>query len=125
MKKLLDAVNNRFMRLGMLAVIGPLADVPPGIPLPPAGGLPNGLTLEILRKWLETISIFMMWAGVVIAVIFIVWGGIGFMLAGGNAEKAGKAKTRLFNGIIGALIVLGVGLILRTVAALVAGGALV
>lgn len=105
--------------------MGPLADQTTNKVGSPTNQIPgNGVTLDInvLEKYLENIANFMVTAGVLIAVIFIIWGGIGFMMAGGNSEKAGKAKTRLFNGIIGALIVLGVGLILRTLSHLVTQG---
>lgn len=88
------------------------ADLPPG----------QEVTLSKLSIWIRNIADFLIGIGIVVAVIFIVWGGIGFMMAGGDTEKAGVAKTRLWNGIIGALIVLGVGLILRTLNSLVLNG---
>ena len=42
-----------------------------------------------------------------------------YMMAGDDTAKSGAAKTRIFNGIIGALVVLAVGLILQTLAAVV------
>jgi hypothetical protein len=56
---------------------------------------------------------------VIIAVIFIVWGGMMYMMAGDDAAKSGAAKSRIVNGIIGALVVLAVGLILQTLASIV------
>ena len=41
------------------------------------------------------------------------------MMAGDDTAKSGAAKTRIVNGIIGALVVLAVGLILQTLASLV------
>ncbi len=57
--------------------------------------------------------------GVVIGVIFIAYGGITYMLAGDNAESATKAKDRVKNGLIGVGIVLGVGVLIQTVQAIV------
>lgn len=82
----------------------------------------DGITIGTLETWIRNIANFLISVGVVVAVIFIVWGGLAFMFAGGNTEKAEKAKTRLWNGVIGALIVLGVGLIIRTIDKLVFRG---
>ncbi len=83
--------------------------------------LPTGteLTLTKIQQLIETVANWLMIIGVVIAVIFIIWGGIKYMTAGGDEKKSGAAKTSIFNGIIGAAVILGVGVILRTTAALV------
>ncbi|MEK7583171.1 MAG: pilin [Patescibacteria group bacterium] len=73
------------------------------------------INLETLTTWVENIATFLLYIGGVVAVIFLLWGGITYMMAGGDPEKADKAKTRLLNGVIGALIVLGVGVILNTI----------
>ena len=73
-------------------------------------------------EWIDNIANFLLYVGAVLAVIFIIWGGITYMFAGGNSEKAEKAKTRIWNGIIGALIVLGVGVIINTLTYLVGSG---
>ncbi len=85
---------------------------------------PNGVTVTLttVTGWIYRIANILISVGVAIAVIFIIWGGISYMFAGGDAEKAGKAKTRLWNGVIGALIVLGSGLIIRTILTLVQTG---
>jgi len=79
--------------------------------------LPDGKPINIntLEAWIERISVFMLYVGGTLAVIFIIWGGISYMVAGGNEEKVTKARTRLKSGIIGAAIILGVGLILQTI----------
>src|SRR3989344_823781 len=52
----------------------------------PGGGDPIGLsTLEL---WIRNIANFLISVGVVVAVIFIIWGGLAFMFAGGDTEKA-------------------------------------
>ena len=66
------------------------------------------------------IARFLIVVGVVLAVIFIVWGGIMYMVAGGDETKAEEAKSRIMNGVIGAAVVLAVGVILQTVAGLIA-----
>ncbi len=86
-----------------------------------AVNLPTGteLTLTKVQQLIETLANWLIIIGVVIAVIFIIWGGIKYMASGGDAAKAKEATTAIRNGVIGAAVVLGVGVILRTTAALV------
>lgn len=86
-------------------------------PTPPISG--NAIDLSEIQRIIETIARFLIIVGVIIAVIFIIWGGIMYMTAGGDDAKAGDAKKRILNGVIGAAVVLGVGVILQTVAGLV------
>lgn len=101
------------------ALFAPLAALAQSInqPTVPIGG--TAVTLGDITDWVQTIATTLMGVAVFIAIIFIVWGGITYMAAGGDEAKAGEAKKRILNGIIGAAVVLGVGLILQTVAALV------
>ena len=90
-----------------------------GLPTPtsPYAGAP--ITLVDIQGLIETVARFLILISVVVAVIFIVWGGMMYMMAGDDAAKSGAAKSRIVNGIIGALVVLAVGLILQTLASLV------
>mgnify|MGYP001599278455 CR=1 FL=1 len=97
-------------RLKQLAYAG-FALVPPGLPVT---GAP--ITLSEIQARIQTIAQFLIVVSMVIAVIMIVYGGIRWMLAPDDS-KAAKAIIR--NGIIGAAIVLAVGVILQTVAGLV------
>lgn len=90
-------------------------------PTSPYRGTP--LTLSTIQGLVETVARFLILISVVIAVIFIVWGGVMYMMAGDDTTKSGAAKTRIVNGIIGALVVLAVGLILQTLASIVNFGA--
>jgi len=42
----------------------------------------------------------------VVAVIYLVWGGVTYVTAGGDAEKAGKGRTTITNAIIGIVIII-------------------
>mgnify|MGYP003393300222 CR=1 FL=1 len=84
---------------------------------PVSGGA--GVNLANLRDIITNIARFLIAISLVIAVIFIIWGGIKYMTAGSDATKAGDAKSTIFNGIIGALIVLAVGVILQTLSGFV------
>ena len=83
-----------------------LALVPAGQPL---GG--SAVTLDTAQNILSTIAQFLIIIGMVIAVIMIVYGGIRWMIASDPTE----AKKIVVNGIIGAAIVLAVGIILQTI----------
>lgn len=87
-------------------------------PVPPLTG--NAITLAEIQDKIEQIARFLIIVGVILAVIFIIWGGIAYMFAGGDETKSTAAKERIKNGIIGAAVVLAVGVILQTVAGLIA-----
>jgi len=89
-----------------------------GFALAPAGLPVTGspVTLSEIQDRIQTIAQFLIVVSMVIAVIMIVYGGIRWMLAPDDS-KAAKAIIR--NGIIGAAIVLAVGVILQTVAGFV------
>lgn len=89
------------------------------LPLPTSPYAGQPVTLQDIRGLIETVARFLILISVVIAVIFIVWGGMMYMMAGDDTAKSGAAKTRIVNGIIGALVVLAVGLILQTLATVV------
>ena len=57
----------------------------------------------------------MLYAGGTLAVIFLTWSGIAYFLAGGDKAKIDSAKKTLKAGLIGALIVFGIGTILKTI----------
>ena len=94
-----------------------LAQLP--LPTNPVAGA-TGLTLDEIRTLIESVARFVILISVVVAVIFIVWGGIKYAMAGEDSAKASAAKTTMLNGIIGALIMLAVGVIMQTLANVVA-----
>lgn len=86
-------------------------------PVPPTAG--QAVTLNEIEVLIRRIAQFLIIVSVIIAVIFIIWGGVMYMAARGNEDQATKAKTTIFNGVIGAAVVLGVGVILQTLAGLI------
>lgn len=88
-------------------------------PTPPIGNPDDAIRLRTIEDIIQRAAQFLIVFGVILAVIFIIWGGITWMMAGGDEDKAGAAKTRIWNGILGAAIVLGVGVILQTLSALI------
>ena len=98
--------------LALLVAPAALAYIP--TPSPEVTGTP--ITLSEVQSLIRLAAQFLITMSMVIAVIFIVWGGITYMFAGGDETKAKEARTRILNGIIGAAVILGVGFILQTVA---------
>lgn len=79
----------------------------------------TGITLPEIEKRISQVANSLIVVGVIIAVIFIIWGGVLYMAAGGDPKKVETAQTRIKSGLIGAIIVLGVGVILNTLAKVV------
>jgi len=89
------------------------------LPLPTSPYTGEPVTLSKIQDVITSVAKFLILISMIIAVIFIVWGGMMYMMAGDDAAKATAAKSRIVNGIIGALVVLAVGLILQTLATVV------
>ncbi len=86
---------------------------------PISGGGGSAITVGEITDLIQRFARWLIVISVVIAVIIIIYGGIMWMLSRGNDTKAGEAKKIVWNGIIGAAVVLAVGVILQTVAAIV------
>ena len=93
------------MASSALAQLSPATNPLPGSPI----------TLQTSIDVVGEIANFVIVAGVTIAVIFIIWGGIRYMAARGNDTEAANARKMILNGLIGAMVVLGVGVLLSTV----------
>ena len=99
-------------------ILMPLFALALPIPTNPVGGA--GLTLSEIEQRITDIAQFLIVISVIVAVIFIIWGGIKYVMAGDDVTKAGNAKTTILNGVIGALVILAVGIIMQTLANVVA-----
>lgn len=88
-----------------------------GTPVNPVPG--QALNLTTISALIQQVARFLIAIALIIAVIFILWGGIMYMSAGADEGKATEAKARIKNGIIGAAVVLAVGLILSTLSQLI------
>lgn len=84
-------------------------------------GLPPGrpITLDVLDYIIFRVSTFFITTSAVLAVIFIIWGGVTYMYAGADPKKVETAQGRLKSGIIGAAIIFGVGVIIQTIASVI------
>jgi len=81
--------------------------------------VPQGTGLNQVMTWILNAVLIMAGA---IAVIYLVYGGILYITAGGDAEKATKGRTAVINAIIGIIIILLALVIVRWVGALIGGG---
>ena len=70
---------------------------------------------------LEVVQNIILAIGLGIAVIVLIVGGIQYITAGGNAEKADGAKKLIINSIIGIIIILAAAFILALVQGLLVG----
>lgn len=107
MKKLAKISMISATTLALVMPILVLADINDPI-VPPSGPT---LTLNRIETLMRSVGTWLIMAAIIIAVIMIVWGGISYMTTGSD-----EAKKRIYNGVIGAAVVLAVGLILRTLA---------
>lgn len=85
--------------------------------------LPPGepITERTLTRVLDGIANFLIAIGITGAVITIVAAGIMYFGHGFSTNAVTKAKSILWNALIGTLIILGVGVIINTIAAIIAG----
>ncbi len=107
-------MSKYFKFLSAIALQAPPQPPPIIIPVPPVGG--RGLTLAEIGNLIYRIGTFFTSAGVLLAIIAIIISGLMYMRAGGNPDSIKKAQTWFKNALIGAFIILGVGLIINTVA---------
>jgi len=87
------------------------------LPTPPPGGSAQGLTGSGVVNIITTAVNYLITISVVLAVAAFIYGGV--LYATGNAEKG---KEFLKNAAIGLLAILGVGLLINTIAGLVSRG---
>ena len=76
----------------------------------------RGLTLAELGSLIAIVGSFLTNTAVLFAIIAIIVSGIMYMRAGAEPTKITNAQTWLKNALIGSLIVLGVGMIINTIA---------
>ncbi len=111
MKKYLAISAVVFLALLPLIVLAQLPTVsPPVVP---------GTTLTEVESIIRRVAQFILVLGVIAALIYIVLGGIAWMRAGGDPTKITTAKTQIWSGVWGALVVIAIGLILQTLAGVV------
>jgi len=83
--------------------------------------LPTGeaVTLAEVEAIIILIARFLVIIGTVLLVIFIVISGIMYITARGDATRLKNAKTTFKNAIVAGLIIIGVGVIINTITAVI------
>ena len=108
-----------FLAKNILVQAKPTFTLPP---LPTAGPFGTGLTAIKIRDFiLIPLTNFLIAVGIILAIIVIVVSGVMYLRAGGSPEALKKAQAWFKNGIIGAFIILGVGVIIWTIYGIVTG----
>ncbi len=100
------------LAMPLLAGAATVPTVPPSVPDDP-------VTLSVIERIIQRILTFLVTFGVIIGIGMIIAGGIRWMAAAGNDDRAASAKEMIKHGIYGVAIVLGVGVILQTIASFV------
>jgi len=91
--KLKDKIGS----VGMGAAIA--QQIPPVSPIPIVPGIISAETLfGRIVQWILFIGAF-------IAILFLIYGGILYLTAGGNPEAVTKAKTTIVNAVIGVVVI--------------------
>lgn len=75
----------------------------------------EGYTLQNVLDIIGQIRNFILIVGVLIIIIFIIWGGIDYITARGDQTKITTAKSKIVGALIGAAIVLSAFALLATV----------
>ena len=99
------------MAVVMLMPLLAVAQTAPGQGQPPDYPLSTVRIIGLVKNAVN----FLILLGGIIAVLYIVVAGFKYIFAGGDPEAAGKARTMLWNGLIGLVIIIGAYVIARTV----------
>ncbi len=92
--------------------------MPGNQPVVPPSGIPEALTgnpEDILKNIFGTGFDLLFLAALFLAVIFIIFSGVGLILSGGDIEKLASARKRLLFSVIGLVVVMGAFFITRVV----------
>jgi len=76
---------------------------------------------ESINKFIQNIINYALGAIGIVCIIFIIWGGITYITSGGNEERMQKAKSTLTWAIIGFILVLGAGFIVKVFQGIITG----
>lgn len=70
---------------------------------------PSASGISSVADFYDVINIAARWLvvfGIIIGAVFIIWGGIQYMTAGGDETGTGEAKSKIIGGLIGIALVL-------------------
>lgn len=90
-----------------------------GITPPGCGG-----TMPTLQNIITFVLNILLFASFIIALVFLIIGGIKWMMSGGDKEGSGKAKETVTSALIGLAVVLGAWILINIVISTFTGGSL-
>lgn len=96
-------------------------EVPPYGKIETPPGIPTGGILDTGTNLINLILNLLFLAGIVLAIIFIIFSGIQWVLSSGDKQKLQAARGRLTFAIIGLLIIAASFFIVNTVISLLGG----
>ena len=82
---------------------------------PASGPLSAQNVLDIITE----IRNFLIVLGIIVVVIFVIWGGVDYISSRGDEEKVNAAKQKIIVAVIGAAIILMVFILLQTLRAVI------
>ena len=74
--------------------------------------------IQIAARWLVVF-------GIIIGAVFIIWGGVQYMIAGGDESGTSSAKGKIYGGLIGIALVLLAYAVVNIVGSFFGAGVLV
>jgi prepilin signal peptidase PulO-like enzyme (type II secretory pathway) len=76
----------------------------------------KAITISDVQLLIKDIANFVITISGVIVACFIVYAGIRMVISRGDEKQFGAAKKMLYNALIGAAVIFGVGVIINTIA---------
>lgn len=110
MRKVVNAIRAGVENIALLAgatamTLGGKASVAKALEAGDVSSIPVDDNLDLMELVTKIIN-FILYAVGVIAVVYLIYGGIQYVTAGGDAEKATKGRTTITNAIIGIIIIM-------------------
>ena len=104
-------MNKKLKAAKIIGIASAFCATLPAMVLAAAPSAPSVVPLQMSgTSDLRVVAMNILWYAVsfvgIIALAFLVWGGVQFVMAGGDDGKVTKARTTILNAIIGIVIVL-------------------
>ena len=118
----------------MKKIISPLVSI---LGILPVGALaftgastiaPSAAGVTSINDFYQVIQVAARWLvvfGIIIGAVFIIWGGVQYMLAGGDESGTSEAKGKIYGGLIGIALVLLAYAVVNIVGSFFGAGTLV
>jgi hypothetical protein len=95
------------LSLGVVTLLMPITAFAAAVDIDPATGAAYTFKTGSIEAIVNQIKLIVLGIATTIAIIAFVYGGIMYMLSGGDASKATKAKGIITNALIGIFVIIG------------------